>query len=58
MRSHSNNNLERKANQNTEEQSDGDYFCACVDDFECDECFVEAALCAAFDDAGLVVWVV
>lgn len=57
MRSHFNNNPERKAIKTGEEQRARNYFCACEADFACDECFVELALCLCFDDAGDEAWV-
>ena len=47
-----------KSYQNTEEKWVHDYFCAGEEDFECEPCFVEPALCLAFDDVDLAAWVV
>jgi len=53
MRSHSNNNPERKAIKRGEEKCAWNYFCGCEEDFVWDECFVEPAPCLCFDDAGV-----
>ena len=58
MRSHSNNTSNEKLSKHVKEKRSGDYFCAVVDVFECEECFVEPALFVPFDDAAFEVWVV